>query len=83
MSLCTLLTSFLVKDFIKSCSVGRPTLKTLIAISLKSPSISLNISQYLSKYVFKVSFSHIAIGSKESNGRGTLLQVTNRPQMPE
>ena len=38
------LTGSLVKDFLKSCFVGRPTLKVLTATSSKSPSISLNIS---------------------------------------
>ena len=78
MSRHTLLIGFLVNDFLKSCSVGRPTLKFLMATSLKSPSISLNISQYLSEYVFKVSLSHMVIDNRESEGRGTLLQVTNQ-----
>ena len=78
MSWRTLLIGFLVNDFLKSCSVGRPTLKFLMATSLKSPSISLNISQYLSEYVFKVSLSHMVIDNRESEGRGTLLQVTNQ-----
>ena len=43
----TLLTGFLVKDFLKSCSADRPTLKVLTATSSKSPSVSFNISQYL------------------------------------
>ena len=43
-SWCTLPTSFLVKDFLKSCSAGRLILKVLIATSSKFPSISLNIS---------------------------------------
>ena len=74
----TLLAGFLVKDFLKPCSTGRPTLKVLTATSLKSPSISLNISQYLSKYVFKVSPSCMVIDSKESKGRGILLHVIKR-----
>ena len=40
----TLLTGFLVKDFLKLCSAGRLTLKVLMATSSKFPSISLNIS---------------------------------------
>ena len=74
----TLLTSFLVRDFLKSCSVGRPTLKILIATSSKSPSISLNISQYLSEYVFRVSPSRMDMDNKESKGWGTVLQVMKR-----
>ena len=38
---------FIVKDFLNLCSVGRPTLNVLMATSSKSPSIALNISQYL------------------------------------
>ena len=38
------LTGFLVKDFLKSCSTSRPTLKVFIAMLSKFPSISLNIS---------------------------------------
>ena len=78
MSLRTLLTNFLVKDFFRSCSAGRLTLKILMAMSSKSLSISLNISQYLSKYVFKVSTSSIVMNSKESKSQGTLLQVTKQ-----
>ena len=70
--------SFPIKDFLKLCSVGRPTLKVLMASSLKSPSISLNISQYLSEYVFRVSPFRMVKDSKKSKGRGTLLQVTNQ-----
>ena len=73
-----LLTSFLVKDFLKSCSAGSLILKVLIATSSKFLSISLKISQYLLEYVFRVSHSHIVIDNKESKGRGTLLQVTKR-----
>ena len=76
-SLRTLRAGFLVKDFLKSCSAGRSTLNILIATSSQLSSISLNISQYLSKYVFRVSPSLIAIDSKESRWRVTLLQVTN------
>ena len=55
------------------------SLKVLMATSSKSPSISLNISQYLSKYVFfKVSPSLMDKDNKEANGRGTLLQVMKR-----
>ena len=43
-----ILCRFIVRDFLKSCSVGRPTLNVLITTSSKSPSISLNVSQYLS-----------------------------------
>ena len=63
----------LVKDFLKSCSMGRPTSNVLIATSSKFPSISLNISQYLSEYAFKVSPSRITIDNKESKGQETLL----------
>ena len=73
-----LLTGFLVKDFLRSCSAGKPTLKVLIATSSKFSSISLNISQCLSKYVFRVSPSRIVINSRESKGRETLLQVTKQ-----
>ena len=69
---------FPVKDFFRSCLTGKPTLKVLIATSSKFPSILLNISQYLSEYVFKVSPSRIAMDNKESKGRRTLLQVTKR-----
>ena len=72
-----LLIGFLVNDFLKSCSAGRPTLKVLMAMSLRSPPISLNISQYLSEYVFRVTPSRMVIDNRESKGRGTLLQVTN------
>ena len=44
MSWGTLVTGFPVKDFLKSCLVGRSTLKVLMATLSKSPSISLNIS---------------------------------------
>ena len=74
----TLLTSFLAKDFLKSCSAGRPTLKVLTATSSKSLSISLNTSQYLSEYVFRVSLSHMNMDNRESKGRGTLLHVIKR-----
>ena len=74
----TLLTSFLAKDFLKSCSAGRPTLKVLTATSSKSLSISLNISQYLFEYVFRVSPSHMNMDNRESKGRGTLLHVIKR-----
>ena len=78
MSWCTLLASFLVKDFLKSFSACKLTLKVLIATSSKFPFISLNIFQYLSEYVFRVSPSRMAIDNRESKGRGTLLQVTKR-----
>ena len=68
-------TGFLVNDFLKPYSVGRPTLKVLMATSSKSPSISLNISQYLSEYVFRVSPSRMVKDSRESKGQGTLLKV--------
>ena len=76
----TLLTSFLVKDFLKSYSTGRPTLKVLIATSLKFLSILLNISKYLIEYIFRVSLSRIVIDNRESKSQGTLLQVTKRAQ---
>ena len=78
MSWRTLVVDFLVNDFLKSCSMGRETLKVLIATSSKFRSISLNISQYLSKYVFRVYPSRMVMDNKESKGRGTLLQVTKR-----
>ena len=53
-------------------------LKVLMATSLKSPSISLYISQYLSGYVFKVSPYRMDKDSNESKGRGTLLHVMKR-----
>ena len=71
MSWRTLVTSLPIRDFLKPCSAGRPTLKVLMATSLKSPSISLNISQYLFEYVFRVSPSHMDKDNKESKGRGT------------
>ena len=49
MSWCILVTGLLVRDFLKPYTVGRLTLKVLIATSSQSPSISLNISQYLSE----------------------------------
>ena len=67
-------------DFLKPCSGERPTLKVLIATSSKSPSILLNISQYLSAYAFTDSPSLIDMDSKESRGWGTLLHVMNREQ---
>ena len=73
-----MVTSLPVRDFLKSCSGGRPTLKVLIATSSKSPSISLNISQYLLAYAFTDSPSLIVIDSRESKGWGTLLHVMNR-----
>ena len=75
MSWRTLVTGFLVKDFLKPRTVGRLTLKVLMATSSKSPSISLNISQYLFEYVFKVSLSLMDMDNRESKGRGTLLHV--------
>ena len=60
----TLLVGFLVNDFLKSCSAGRPALIVLIVMSSKFPSISLNISQYLLEYVFKVSPSHMVMDNK-------------------
>ena len=75
MSYRTLVIGLPVKDFFKSCSAGRPTLKVLMTTSSKSPPVSLNISQYLSEYVFRVSPSHMDKDSRESKGRGTLLHV--------
>ena len=40
---------FLVKNFLKPCSVGMPSLKVLTTTSLKLPLTLLNISQYLSE----------------------------------
>ena len=76
MSWCTLVTGFPVKDFLKPCLAGRPTLKVLMTTSSKS--LSLNISQYLSEYVFRVSPSHMDKDNRESKGRVTLLQVIKR-----
>ena len=74
----TLLTNFLVKDFLKSCLVGRLTLKVLTTTSSRSSSISLKISQYMSEHVFRVSLSRIDIDNSEFKGRGTLLHVIKR-----
>ena len=74
------MTGLPVKDFLKPCSDGRPTLKVLIATSSKSPSISLNISQNLLPYAFTDSLSLIDIDSREFKGWGTLLHVMNREQ---
>ena len=49
-----------------------------MATSLKSPSISLNISHYRSEYVFRVSPSLMDKASKEAKGWGALLQVIKR-----
>ena len=54
------------------------SLKVLMATSSKSPSISLNISQYLSEYVFRVSSSLMDRDNKEAKGQGTLLHVIKR-----
>ena len=78
MSYCTLLTGFPIKDFLKPCLIGRLTLNVLMATSLKLLSISLNISQYQSEYIFSVSPSTIVIDNRKSKSRGTLLQVTNQ-----
>ena len=78
MSWYTLVTGFLVKDFLNPCLASKPTLKVLMATSSKSPSISLNISQYLSEYVFRVLPSYIDMDNRESKGRGTLLHVIKR-----
>ena len=72
-----LVTGLSVRDFLKPCSDGRPTLKVLTTTSSKSPSISLNISQYLSAYAFTDSPSLIDIDNKEFRGWGTLLHVMN------
>ena len=72
------MTSFSVKDFLKPCSAGRPSLKVLMATSSKSSSILLNISQYLSEYVFRVSPSLMDKDNRKANGRGTLLHVIKR-----
>ena len=58
----------------------KPTVKVLIATSSKSPSISLNISQYLSVYAFTDFPSLIDMDNKESRGWRTLLHVMNREQ---
>ena len=74
------MTGLPVRDFLKPYSDGRPTLKVLIATSSKSPSISLNISQYLLAYAFTNSLSLIDMDNKEFKGWGTLLYVMNREQ---
>ena len=74
-SWCTLMTGLPIKDFLKPCLAGRLTLKVLMATSSKSSSISLNISQYLSEYVFKVSPSCMDKDSRESMAQGTLVHV--------
>ena len=71
----TLVTSLPVKDFLKPCLVGRLLLKVLMAMSSKLPSISLYISQYLSKYAFRVSPSHMDSDNNELRGQGTLVFV--------
>ena len=78
MSWRTLLIGFLVKDFLKSYSTGRLTLKVPIAMSSKFLLISLNIFQYLSEYFFRVSPYRMVMDNKESKGQGTLLQVTKQ-----
>ena len=57
---------------------GWPSLKVLMATSSKSPSITLNISQYLFEYVFRVSPSLMDKDNKEAKGWGTLLHVIKR-----
>ena len=74
------MTGLPIRDFLKPRSDGRPTLKVLIATSSKLPSISLNISQYLSAYAFTDSPSLIVIDSRESKGWRALLHVINREQ---
>ena len=54
---------------------GQTNVESPYSYVIKIP-ILLNISYYLSKYVFKVSPSRIAMDNKESRGRRTLLQVT-------
>ena len=78
MSWRTLVTGLLVRDFLRPYLTGRPILKVLMAMSSKSPSISLNISQYMFEYVFRVSLSHIDKDNRELKGRGTLLHITKR-----
>ena len=73
-----LVTGLPVRDFLKPCSDGRPTLKVLMATLI--PSISLNISQYLSEYAFTDSSSLVDMDNKESKGWGTLLHVINWEQ---
>ena len=68
------------QEFYQSCSVGRPTLKVLIAMSSKSPSISLNISQYLFEYVFRVSPFRIDMDNRESKGRNPTIRNKMRPK---
>ena len=74
------MTSIPVRDFLKPCSAGRPTLKVLKATSSKSSLILLNISQYLLEYAFTDSPSFIEMDNKESRDWGTLLHVINREQ---
>ena len=70
-----LVTGFPIKDFLKPCLAGRPSLNVLMATSSKSPFISLNISQYLSEYVFRVFPSLMERDNKEAKDWGTLLHV--------
>ena len=73
-----LVIGFPVKDFLEPCSAGRLNLKVLMATSLKLPSISLNIYQYRSEYVFRVSPSLVDRDIKEAKGWGALLHVIKR-----
>ena len=78
MSWRTLVTGLPIRDFLKPCLTERPTLKVLMGTSSKSPSISLNISQYLSGYVFRVSPYRMDKDSRETKDRGTRLHITKR-----
>ena len=69
----TLVTGLPVKDSLNPCSLGRLTLKVLMAMSSKSPFISLYISQYLSEYVFKVSPFRMDRDSREFKGLGNFI----------
>ena len=73
-----LVTGFPVRDFLKPYSVGKPLLKVLMAMSSKLTSISLYISQYLSKYVFRGSPSRMDKDNRESKGLGILVHVIKR-----
>ena len=66
---------FLSWGFSQIMLSGQADLKGLYSYVSKSPSISLNISQYLSEYIFRVSPSCMDIDNNESKGRGTLLHI--------
>ena len=58
---------------------GQTDLESPYGHIIEFPSISMNISQYLLEYVFRVFPSCMVMDNKESKGQGTLLrQVTKR-----